>query len=391
VSVLGAGANECLTNDHCNVSTGNLFITKDAAPVRSRQLLAGQLGDEIFRLRLRADGGNIRVGHLEITMLGETRSLERLELYTPDATTPFAHATIGGCGAASVPEGTFCANMPNRELVIASQTQRNVIVRPRLRTDVLGAVSGDRFTPTLSSTTGFSVQAINDDSTFGLSVNNGNTLAEGEVFIGVDSPAANVTQAGTFQDVVLSKISNIQNANPDADGTAIPTGLSNIGQFKFSAAGHLNTKNGLNDVVLSSAFFNVNATNVNIAANSFRFYNKSDATVTSPCVAVRAASPAVVLTTNASGSLIVYCANLRLSSVNTAIDQGTDQTFVLQASITNPLISMTSSSTLQVSLNDLQTEGRNTVVWFDTDNGVSRQYNTVDLPFSSVFSTRYEG
>ncbi len=391
MSVPGAGDDECETNDHCNVSTGNLFITKDGTPVRSRQLLGGQLGDEIFRLRLRADGGNIRVQHLEITMLGETRSLDRLELYTPDGVNPFASATIGGCGNAPVPAGTFCANLPNREFVVANESQRNMIVRPRLRTDVNGAVSGDRFTPTLSSATGLAVQAINDDSGFGLNVNNGNALAEGEVFIGVDSPGPNATQTGTFQDVVLSKISNIQNANPDANGSAIQTGLSNIGQFKFSAAAHSNTKDGLNDVVLSSVFFNVNAANVNIAASSFRFYNKADATSTSPCMAVRAASPAVPIVNHASGSLIVYCANLALSTVSTEIDQGTDQTFVLQANITNPRTSTTSSSILQVSLNDLQTEGRNTVVWSDRDNGSSRQYNTVDLPFSSVFSTRYDG
>ncbi len=390
VSVPGPGDDICLTNNDCNVSTGNLFITKDSTPVRSRQLLGGQLGDEIFRLRLRADGGNIRVQHLEITMLGETRSLDRLELFTPDGVNPFAFATMGGCANDHVPAGTFCANLPNRELVVTNLMQRNVIVRPRIRTDVNGAVSGDRFTPTLSAATGLAVQAVNDDSGFGLSVNNGNALMEDEVFIGVDAPAANATQTGVFQDVVLSKISNIQNASPDANGTAIPTGLSNIGQFKFSAAAHSNTKDGLNDVVLSSVFFNVNAVNVNIAANSFKFYNKADATSTSPCVAVRAASPTIVLTANASGSLIVYCANLRLSSVNTVIDQGTDQTFVLQASITNPNTS-TTSSTLQVSLNDLQTDGRNTVVWFDTDNGSSRQFNIVDLPFSSVFSTRYEG
>ena len=390
VTAPGVGPDDCVANDDCNVSIGNLFITMDSAPLRSRQLLAGQLGDEIFRLRLRADGGNIRVGHLEITMLGETRSLDRLELFTPDATTPFAFATIGGCGNAPVPAGTFCANLPNREFVIADQSQRNVIVRPRIRTDVNGAVSGDRFTPTLSSATGLAVQAINDDSTLGLNVNNGNALAENEVFIGVDSPAANATQAGTFQDVVLSKISNIQNANPDANGSAVSTGLSNIGQFKFSAAAHSNTKDGLNDVVLSSVFFNVNAANVNIAASSFRFYNKADATSTSPCMAVRVASPAVPIANHASGSLIVYCANLA-STVSTEIDQGTDQTFVLQANITNPRTSTTSSSILQVSLNDLQTEGRNTVVWFDRDNGSSRQYNIVDLPFSSVFSTRYEG
>jgi hypothetical protein len=297
--------------------------------------------------------------------------------------------------------------MQNRQLVIPEGQDIDVIVRPRMKTDVAGGTTNQHIAffvdPTRASddsqTGSGAVRARGDESSNPLDANDGDATAEGEIFVGLTSAAANNIQiTGNGNVSVLAKISSITNANPDANGSTVPTGLSNIGQFKIAAAAHGNTKDGLNDVLLSGVVFNVNATNVSITANSFKLYNKGNATVKHTCTAhVASATSFATAVTVASGSLVVNCADIPSSSVQTEIDQGSDQTFVLEAAILDPNTSTTNSS-LQVSLqsfDNARVSGfglggmESHIAWLDKDQGATQIFYWVEYPETVVKSTSY--
>ena len=404
---------------------GDLFLTLDSTPLRSRQLLGGTLGEAILRVQMHAESEPVDVHGLNFTSSGSNASsVDRLELYKEGESAPFALATSGGCGQRTVTRTdhhnsltygatsgavvTFCTSMQNRQLIVPEGQDIDVIVRPRMKTDVGGATTNQHIAffidPTRKSdesqTGSGSVRARGDESSNPLDANDGDTTAEGEIFIGLSSAAAaNVQITGNGNVSVLAKISSITNANPDANGSAIQTGLSNIGQFKVAAAAHGNTKDGLNDVVLSGVVFDVNATNVSITASSFKFYNKGDATTKQACVAYDDGGTALATGYAHSGSMLVLCSNLTTSSVQTEVDQGSDQTFVLEATITNPNTSST-NSTLQASITSFDTarvaafgvtSGQSHIVWQDKDQATNQSFRWLEYPDTVIKSTSYSG
>lgn len=382
-------------------SQGDLYVTLSSTPVRNRQLAGGTLSDEILRLQFHAEYEDIDVTDLVFTASGAnastaSKNVDRLELYLVGATTPFATASVSGCGADSVPSNSVCVKMKNQEFIVPKGSNTNVLVRPRMRTDVDGATSGEsvafRMDRTPSASTG-SVRARGLLSSNNLSGNDADATPEGEVFIGVGSPAANATTLFTKNNrVVLSKITSITSADPNANGTAIPTGSARaIGQFKFSTAALSNLKNGVNKFTLSGVVFNVNATNVDLDGSSFKLYNKLDSTVTSSCTALSSLST--------SSSLVIGCTALQASSVNTQIDPGTDATFVLQVDVTNAKANSSNTSTLQVSLQNFTNIAATTVtttdshlVWVDKDNATvtsGQVFMWIEYPDTSVNGTSY--
>lgn len=401
---------------------GDLFLTQDSTPLRSRQLLGGALAEAILRVQFHAENEAIDVHGLNFTSSGSNASsVDRLELYKEGESAPFALATSGGCGQRTVsPTGyapsltygataitTFCASMQNRQLVIPEGQDLDVIVRPRMKTDIAGGTTNQNIAfyvdPTRKSddsqTGSGAVRARGDESSNPLDASDGDTNAEGEVFIGITAAAAqNIQITGNGNVSVLAKISSITNANPDANGSTIQTGLSNIGQFKITAAAHGNTKDGLNDVVLSGVVFDVNATNVAIAAGSFKIYNKGDATQKQACQAFDDGSTIILAAQVLSGSMLVQCA-LTGSTLKAEIDQGSDQTFVLEATVSNPNTSTTNSS-LQVAITSFDTarvaafgvaSGRSHIVWEDKDQVTDQVFRWIEYPETVVKSTSYAG
>ncbi len=405
------------------VSQGTLVVSKDTTPLRNRQLLGGTLADPILRLQFHSEYEDIDVTDIQLTSSGSrATSVDRLELYKDGATTPFASATIGGCGSDDVlgrngdmAVATFCAKMQSRQLVVTKGSDLKVSVRPRMKSDVEGATSGSGVQIFITSqrvsnnaTGSGAIRARGDQSSNNLAASDNDTVAEGEVVIrsagGIDASSDIV---GNRNVTVLSKITTIANANPDSNGTNVPTGVSNVGQFKFSAATNGNSKNGLNKVALSGVVFNVVATNVAIDTTSFKFYNKSDSTVTKSCTSFTTGGTAIV--GSASGSFVVSCvqlANSALSSVNTTIDQGSDQTFVLQANITNSQVSGSATSTVQVSLQNFDQMGltvfgpgasQSHLEWIDDDSDTigtglttSSVFRWVEYPETTIKSTSYQ-
>ncbi len=388
------------------VSQGDLFVTKSTTPVRSRQLLGGTVGDPILRLQFRAQNEDIDVTNLQLNSSGSTASsVDRLDLYKNGETTAFASATIGGCGSDDVltqnigssTAGTvaFCASMQSRQLVVKKGQNLDVLVYPRMKTDEQGATSNQTIQlwvtkQAVSNTTigSGAVRARGSQSSNNLEANDGDSSGEGEVFIGTDTATTNTNIVGNINSSVLSKFTTIANANPDADNTAIPTGVSPIGQFKFTAATNANTLNGLNKAVLSGVIFTVNATNVDLDGSAFKFYNKADTSTKSTC--------SMLGDTSSSGSLVVQCAGLPSTSVNTQVDSGQSATFVLEADVDNPKANSSNTSTLQVSIDSFSdytaaTFGTSAshIHWLDKDTGTT-PFLWIEYPDTVVKSTSYK-
>lgn len=360
---------------------GSLIVTASSTPVRPQYLLGGTRDTIVQRITFTAldEAVDVTDIHLVVNLVGY-RSIDRFDLYKEGSLTPFASATIGGLGSDPTPfaNGVFAAKMQSGQLVVGKGMQVNVIVKAVMKTDVDGMVSGDLITVELPS--GFAgyqpVKARGAQSFNNLSRNNGNMVTDGEVIIGNSTGAPDSTLASPAFYAVGSRIDNVTNANPDANGSIVPLGVSNIGQFKFTAAPNFNSKNGLNDVLIDELTFSVTAANVGIDASSFRLFNKADMTT-------YALPSSVTLIGN---TYTVKFSNLPGTWVNSEIDQGTNQTFVLQANVTNNKVSSVLASALQVTLlTDL-------IKWVDVDGILlSPLFIGLGLPDNVVKSTLYIG
>ncbi|OGJ57211.1 hypothetical protein A3H22_03175 [Candidatus Peribacteria bacterium RIFCSPLOWO2_12_FULL_55_15] len=402
------------------VNQGNLFVSKDTTPVRSRQLLGGSLGDAILRVQFRAENEDVDVTDMQLTSSGSTAtSVDRLELYKEGDVTPFAEATIGGCGSDDVLTNnslggtdhsetvqTFCANMESRQLLVKQGQNLSVIIRPRLKSDIGGAISNqvisfffDHTAISNEAKGSGSVRARGMQSNNNLDANSGDSTAAGEVFIGRTSAnASNVRIAGERHVSALAKIASIVNASRDANDSNVPTGPEQpIGMFKFTAASHANSLNGMNNIVLSGVIFSVNSTNVVMNSSGFYVYNYSDATRKVQCYPFFSDS-SNRMTINSSGSFIVECKGLNGSVVNTTVGQGASATFVLEGNVTNAKVGSNTSS-LQVSLGRFTSNSqlnfgthdstRNYLTWLDEDTTTTIFY-WIEYPETVVRSTSYK-
>ena len=334
------------------------------------------MGDTVFRVEFRAQNEDIDVTDLQFTTRGSMgSSIDRLELYKVGATTAFATATVSGCGSDQViltdngiPVQTFCMNAENGQLVIPDGENLDVLVRPRMKSDEQGALSGESFQLFLgaaavsdNSTGQGAVRARGRSSSSNLVANDGDALAEGEVFIGTDTAAPNREIVSNRHQVVLSKFTSFTNANPDADNTNVPTGVSPFAQFRITTATNSNTLNGLNRAALDSFVIYVNATNVSMDASAFTLYNKADS---STKVAVVAESLAgAPLTGQVTGNFRVRVSTLAASAGDALFESGESSTLVLEGKVLNPKVNATLSSGLQGSL-DLTDQFFS---WYDQD------------------------
>ncbi|MDD5623806.1 MAG: S-layer homology domain-containing protein, partial [Candidatus Peribacteraceae bacterium] len=308
---------------------GDLFVTRDSV-IGPRQLLAGTLGESILKLKFHAEYEDIDVTDLVLNSSGSTAaSLDAVELWLDGGTAPLA--TSGGCGSADVlsvnnaqpgpasATGTtaFCFTMDNKQLVVPKGSDIKVNVRPRVKTDVQGATSANVLslfidhTPASNDSTGTgSVRARGVASSNNLGRNDGDAIAEGEVFIGRSSAnATNVRVVGSYNVAVLSKIASITNGGAAA-GT-VPSGVADIGAFTFTAAANSNSKNGLNQATISGAVFTVQATNVNLAYDGFKIYNKvGGSSQSATCTPWTTAGVQMTSGNVGSGTFLVKCDGL---------------------------------------------------------------------------------
>ncbi len=312
-------------------ANGTIRVEADQMP-RPRQVLGGAQSEELTRFTVQADYEAADVDGIQIFVTGEgVAAFNSFNLYKLGQPLPFAVATVAQTGSDPVQPGgmTFTARMLSQQFVVGEGMEGVVIVRGVTNSDEQGAISGKTFQVTIPA---MGVHARGLVSS--------NTLVSG--------PTTPIV--GPTNTVVLSKIVNVANANPDSDNTNVPTGISPIGQFSFTAATNVNTLNGLNKVIPDQITFDIAMTNVAIDPNAYYFYNKSDSSN-------KVVATSVVPT--ATGVRVTF-ASLSASNVDTRIPSGGTAVFVLQANITNSKIG-TATSGVQVTLNtDL-------VRWFDAD------------------------
>jgi hypothetical protein len=380
--------------------TGSLFITAEnevpspynGFPGRlGHQLLGGTIGDTSLKLKFHAVREDMDVRALRVTM-GTTsvRSLDRLEFYKENAVTPFAVATTANCGETVVP-GSFCATMNSGTFVVSTSADMKVLVRPRIKTDVDGAVAGDKIQLTLAPNP-LSIKATGVTTKGTVRDNNGDTNDDGEIFVGTTSVGPDGTARGQEHVVVLSKITSVVNAAPDANtNPPVPVGIAAIGQYKFAAASNVNSKNGNNTVAVDRLIFSLTATNVAMGSQDFKVYNKADPSQKASCVARKMADMSPI-TGDATGYFYVDCNSLTIAPVNANVQSGSDTTFVLEGKILNPMVNTTQWSTLSTGLaiNVVSwTEGSH-VIWFDSDAESSNRLDYVESPRTDIAGTRYE-
>ncbi len=380
------------------VQQADLFVILDSTPTRARQLLGGTLSEPILRIELRAQNENAEVTTLRFVTVGGTAAgVDLLELYKDGTATPFATATVGACADFSVsifennPARTLCATMNSQQLVVQNGQSADVLVRARMKTDVQGAVSGDPVQLAIDTSAGGGgqvpfgfVEARGVTSSAQLSQNDGDTVAEGEIFIGTSTPGPSQIIRGVRHVTVLSKIASIVNANPDQNGTSVPTGTHAIGQFTFTAAQNANTRGGNNAIFFPIMTFTVAATNVQLNMQSFKIYDKAVPNRPEHCQAIGEPN---------TPNLIVVCQNPGvINTLNLSLNNGESKTFVLEATVTSPSTSGTERSSLQVSLRDFSdpTATQGAIPWRDYDFAQEKTYQWIESVDAVINGPRYE-
>ncbi|MDO8468355.1 MAG: DUF4215 domain-containing protein [Candidatus Peribacter sp.] len=381
---------------------GDLYVTLDSQTIGARQLLAGTLNEPILRVKLHAENEDIDVTALVLTASGgQANSVDSFELWQEGATQSLA--TSGYCDS-EYAAGTFCFSMNSQQLVVPKGSDIKLLVKPRMKSDVNGAVSGDTIAVFIDSVTlPTSVRARGLISSNELLINNGDMIAEGEIFVGRTTAASmNVRVVGNFNTTVLAKIVSIANGG-QATGT-VPSGADReIGSFAFAASPNANSKNGLNQAELSDLIFTVNATNVALDATGFRIYNKA-ASMSQREMCLPYSLQGTALTGTVTGVFLVQCSMPSTSAVNSTIDSGGSITLALLGNITNSNTTASSggSSILQVSLNNFSDPRRTDfgpmslptksfLRWKDRDNASSSVWTWVESPDSAVNSTVFRG
>ncbi len=409
ISVNGTGTD----NDQISVFTttsktfelkerGSLFITKDSVPTRHRQLLAGELGEPILRLELRAEDEAIDVTRLVFTdVVGAglgVDNIDSLRLYRAGESASFVSATVNNCNNISLdlPDNSFCAVMESQQLVIPEDERVDVLVRPLMKSDEHGSVNGanGEIQLVFHKPNDFAIPSVSArgfESSNVLYINDGDALAEGEIFVGQSLPGTDQAIVGHPNDTVFARIVTIENVNPDANGTNVPQGTSKtIAEFKFTAATNVNTLNGRNKVNLDGIIFTVSSTNVELDLSKFDVYNKNDQTRQINCTTFGLGG----------GNYLVQVLASDNPAVDMSMDSGESITLVLEADILDNQVSSHWGSSLVVSLDSFSDRSRSVfgagtteshIRWSDSlGESDEAHYTWVEYGQTSISSTSYK-
>lgn len=330
---------------------GALTVMSSDTPLRSSYVLGGSADTTAIRFDMMSTFETSEVYYIGIAIDGDSSQVDRVNFYYDGDTEPFGSANAAG---SRNPDDDLGMRLENFQLIawedLITSIHGNIVVK----TDVNGGISGKEFSLKLSS---FGAR--------GLSTANSLPVTYGSVI------------AGPKETVVMSELAGIRNANPDADNTNVPTGISNVGQFKFTTVVNANTQNGQNKDVMEDLTFVVDTMNVALTttggdSSPFRLLNKADTSVYVQPTTVVQTSP---------GTYTVMFNGLSMTPVNTAIDSGSNITLVLQANISNAHVSASSPSSLQVRL-DVDSLKRR-----DRDAATDKIFGE-DL-LEDVYSTKY--
>ncbi len=305
---------------------GQLIVVPDSVPVPFRDLLAGGAPEVILRVELQSNFEQSAPNYIGIDITGDSSSIDRLELFRPGETVAFAIASRVG----ALLGDTFGAHLNSRQLLVSKGGQQDVLVMARIKPDTAGGgPSGSLFSAAVDR-----VMAIGDFSS---------RIYDGQFAVG---PVASLVHR-----VVLSKITSITNANPDTNGTNVPTGVTPFFQMKMTGAFNVNTNNAPNRSLLRQVPVEVDATNVAMDAAGFVLYNKADSSWVSRNYRLERLDGSLLPNTGTvTGMFRVVFFDLANSGVNTEIENGSYQTFVVGGNITNSKVNPLLISRLRGSL-----------------------------------------
>jgi hypothetical protein len=293
--------------------------------------------------------------------------------------------------------------MNAQQLVVPKGLVVKVIVKATMKADWMGGIPNQPVQFMLVDDA--NNQSTGKGSVFARGVASGDLLVssdqdgvqeEGEISINSSAFGATSPIVGTKHTTVLSKVATISDAYP-AGSSQVPTGVADLGMFKFAAAMNVNSQNGYNKVRLEGLIFSVTSNNVAIDADNLVLYNTANSTVTAQGKAY--ALNGTLLTGIITGPFyIVFTDMWNTSSVNVTIDPNTDLTFAVRGTVTNNKINATQTSELQVSLDtftDLQKTSfgitGSHVQWLDKDDSSSTtaRFFAIDSRETSIRSKRF--
>ncbi len=346
------------------IENGQLLVNSDQ-PVQEHLLLAGSVTDSMLYVELEALDEDIDVTDIRLDVVGgDGLSIDRILVVNADTGDVIGHATTAGCQGEA---GDFCLNTEAQQLVVLESEAVDLGFQIVLKSDNEGAVSGELIQLELIEVEARGYVSSND-------------LGDDVIFT---DPIISPTHT-----VVFAKIEKIGNANPDADGTAPPTGISTIGEFAYAAAPHVNSNNGDDDVILDNEPYIVTTTDMLFDPTGFAFYNKADQTITSTNYTLsRLDGTPIPMDQPFMGSFKIVFTGLETSAVDTEIDEGTRSTFSILANVLNSDVG-NELSTLQVSLLTDDDDRDYTV-----RDGVFAQFGLDDFDLSDtvIRSTGYIG
>jgi cysteine-rich repeat protein len=348
---------------------GNLFVSEDSIPLGSRQIIASTETPSLLLLKFRSDAEDVRVKELAIE--GVPNSVDHLLLFESGSPSPFATARLVNCG--SVVTGRFCSDS---EFIVPQNREKGIVVKASLKSDDLGAVSGQAISLSVSAaTTGtVAVEAEGYYSGQQLDQNNGDASGDGEIFIGTQSIVSNNLITAPLHTIVLAKLVDITNTNPDPDDSIISGGAMTFAQFGFRAADHANSAGGYNSVEISKLVFTVSAVNMEFSINSFYLYNTQNSSTISACTG-----------SATTGTITVTCDGLDSGAISSSISRGDMIHLALHGSVTSAQVSP-GISILQASLQNLSNPGvTGTVNWTDGETSLG----WIDIAKTNVKSTNY--
>lgn len=363
---------------------GNLYITQSSTPVRAHQLLGSQISDDMLRVSLRAEGEDINVMKLVFTPHGPDaaeilRSVDRLYLLKEGAQNFFFAADAAQCDT-TVSMPALCAKMRNSELIVPKGQSVTIVLRAGMKSDANGATSGKKFGIHINAVG--SVEAMGDISQRLLNENNGDMMAEGEIFVGTDVPNPSQSIMSPVHTTALAKIANISNASPLANGTPVPVGSAEIGRFRIDAASQSNSANGINDITLDDIIFTVHLKNVTMNGSQYRVLDGANPLFAVPCTLDPSSTPTIHL---------VRCSNLS-QSVLPHIDSGASELFILNGTVTTASANASLQVTIEQFNDDTQTTvgvSKSHLRWIDADFAAQTSFVWVDTPTSIVYGTRF--
>lgn len=347
---------------------GNLYVTQSSTPVRTEWALGGETVT-VARVQYRAEDEAMDVFEqvFEVTGTG-AQSVERIELYLAGSNTPYAYALRSLDG--------FTAYTHNRQFEVRKGEVVEQIVKVRVKSDENGGVEGTTFQVTVKN-----VKARGVSSSNNAQPNDGDTLPEGEFFLGVDVAGPNRDIISQPRTVTMAMVDGVTNANPDADLTELGVGMVNVGQWQLNTASHTNYSSGADVWVGKKIVIDGNADNA-IVENNFVFYNKADASFTVTGRAYTMDGVLITAPTITGRFRVIIDVPAHMQGMTT-IGMGSSQTWVQRLNVLNKRVSATRASEVMMTLRTDLME------WESRDASGGAAFLGLYLPDAEVRSTRY--